>query len=402
MLHVLKNRSFMLLAGGQSLSLLGDQIYSVALMWYVMERTGSTMSLGMTTISMMLPAILVAPWAGVFADKNIKKELLIITDLLQAIIMFILAALTIHNGLPLTALNICLVAASAVQAFFSPALSSTIPLVVDKKFLSQANAFGQFVRQISNIIGPAAGGILMTFLPISLLFVLNGCSFLISASFSICLRIPNVCVSEIKQSFFSRFAEGVRYTFQIRRLLILILVGGIIINFFLAPVEIFLVVISHQMHFGAQGLGWIESSISAGALLGSAVILSGLPRNQIRFATVGLIMEGASLLLAGRSTHFTAFIGAFGLLGLGVCFASVGIGTAFQLIIDDDKRGRVNSFNQMLVSCTIPAGLFTGSLLAGRLPISYILIGYGIIVTLSALFLVPPFRNELQKSRCFR
>lgn len=390
-----KNHQFLLLLGGQSISIFGDQIYNIGLMWTIMKQTGSAMSLGMSVLCMTLPSIFIMPWAGVLADWNIKKQILMITDFIRGFMMFVIAFLTLDGNFSLIIINFFLVMISAMSAFYSPALSSTVPLILNKKNLSKGNAIFELIRRFSTILGPVIGGILVSVLSISSVFVLNGFSFFISFIFSIFLKIPSVNQPEYPESFFTRFKDGLAYTLRMKKLLCLILVGGVIINFFLAPIEIFLVVISNHLNFGSSGLGLLDASISIGALLGSLIILFDSSQNQIRLAMFGLVLEGISLILSGLLSEFVVLIISFGLLGLGISFASIGIGTTFQLIIDDEKRGRVNSFIAMLGSCTVPLGTLFGSFLTGQFPVQWILLGFGFIVICSGLTLYFPFKAEL-------
>ncbi len=395
-----RNRMFMLLVGGQGISVLGDKLYSIALMWYIISQTGSSLSLGMSVMCMTLPSIIIMPWAGVLADKNIKKPLLIVTDVTRGILMLVLMLITKDGQVPLIAIDICLVLASSIKAFFSPALASSIPLVVEEEKLSKANASFQFVQQTSNIIGPALGGILIAVVSIPVLFAINGVSFFIAAGFSLFLSIPNLKVSSEKESFLHQFKEGIYYTFRMRRLLFLIIVGGVIINFFLAPLNVFLSVICKQvLHVGASGLGWTETSVAIGALIGSLVMVSGLFKNQIRLAVFGLVLEGAALVVAGVFMNYLALIIFAGMLGLGICFASVGISTAFQTLVDKDKMGRVMSFLSMLTSCTIPLGILTGSVLVNHWEMTKIFTLSGVIVGLAGLALLIPFKNEFLRPK---
>lgn len=395
---LIKNRMFMLLIGGQGISVFGERIYSIALMWFIIEQTGSALSLGMSVISMTLPAILMMPWAGVLADKNFKREILFFTDVASGVIMFSLAFFTMNGHASLLTINICLMLASTIKAFFSPVLVSTIPLIVEKDTLLKANAVFQFVQQISNILGPAIGGILIAFFPIPILFAFYGISLLIAALCSLFLKIPRVSEPDAQESYFTRFTEGIRYAFQTKRLLYFILVGGVIINFFLAPLHIFLVIITNEiMKVGSIGLGWMDSAISLGALLGSFIILRGMIKNQIRLAMIGLSLEGITLMLAGLLMNYIALLILLVLFGLGVCFASVGIRTAFQLIIDEDKMGRVMSFLSMLISISVPMGTYIGSVLVEQWSITMIFLSFGTIVLLSGLSLFIPFKDEFTK-----
>ncbi|SFG24438.1 MFS transporter [Sporolactobacillus nakayamae] len=391
-----RNRQFLILLTGQGISIFGDQIYYVGLMWTIMKQTGSAMSLGMSVICMTLPAILIMPLAGVLADRNIKKQMVMIADAVRACIMAIVALFLFEGYFSLAIINLCLVIISVMDAFFNPALSATVPLILDKAGLSKGNAIFEFIRRISAILGPVVGGFLITFLSIGSVFALNGLSFLVSFIFSLFLKIPRVTQAKQRETFVFKFKEGLFYTIRMKRLLFLTLVGGVIINFFLAPLDVLIIFTSKQLNFGSTGVGWIEASISVGALLGSIAIFFGHIRSQIRLAVAGLIFEGVALILSGIFPGLIPFILFFGLLGLGISFASIGIGTTFQLITDDDKRGRVNSFGSMLSSCTVPLGTLFGSFLTGYLPLQWIFLLFGIVIAGAVTLLYVPFREELQ------
>lgn len=396
---ILKNRQFLLLLGGQGISIFGDQIYLIGLMWTIMKQTGSAMSLGTTVICMMLPSVLVMPWAGVFADQNIKKQILMISDLVRGLIMFVITMLALEGHFSLPLINLFLVLISMMDAFFNPALSATIPLVLDLQSLSKGNAIFEFIRRISTVLGPVVGGMLITVLSISSIFAINGFSFFVSFFFSLFLKIPPVSQSAAHDSFFLRFKEGFLYTLRMKRLLCLTLVGGVVINFFLAPLDVLLIVVSQQMKFGASGLGFIEGAISIGALAGSAAVLFGHIRNHVRLAIIGLVLEGVALTFASIIPELSTLILFFGLLGLGVSFASIGIGTTFQLITEEDKRGRASSFSTMLGSCTVPLGILFGSFLTDRLSVQWVLFSFGLIVVFSGTTLYFPFKNELSGAK---
>ncbi|MFC4619735.1 MFS transporter [Camelliibacillus cellulosilyticus] len=393
-----QNRTVLLLIGGQGISVLGNGLYSIALMWYVMERTGSSLNLGISVICMTLPAVIFMAPAGVWADKNIKKPLLFLTDIIRGLIMVVLVIATSQDA-PLIVIYIGLAVASTATAFFSPAFSAAIPLVVPEEQLPKANAAFQFINRFSSIIGPAIGGMLIALTSEPFLFAINALTFFVSAIFTLFVTIPDV-PKTVGQKFFRSFAEGLRFTIQMRRLLFLILVGGVIINFFLAPLDVYLTIICNErLKVGSTGLGWVDASVSIGALAGSLVIMGGFFKNQIKLAIYGLCLEGIALIIAGLFMSYGALIVYAGLLGIGVSVASVGIGTTYQKIIDKDKMGRVMSLSSMLSSSTVPLGTLVGSLAVIHWSMTTVFIVSGVMVGLSGLSLFIPFRNEFLHGR---
>lgn len=394
-----RNRNFVFLWLGQSISTLGNRFYQIALMWYVINQTGSSLALGISVICFTLPEIIMAPFAGVLADKNFKKKILVIMDLLSGIVMIIIAWLVTMDQWPLYWLYSCIIIVSSLSSFLNPALSAVIPLIVGKNDLSKANSLTQFTRQLSNILGPSLAGILIAITHMWILFVLNGISFFISALMESRISIPRVeDEGTAHDNFKSRFKEGLQYVLSTRKLLYLILVGGVIINFFLAPLNVFYTIICRQiLHVGAAGLGMVDSSIAIGALAGSLLIFTNFFKNKIKLAIFGLVIEGFALLIAGIFLNYTALIVFALILGLGISLASIGISTLYQTIIPHNKMGRVMAILSTASSSTVPLGTLFGSLIIVQVPITWILIIYGAIVALSGFSLIFPFTDEIRK-----
>lgn len=148
--------------------------------------------------------------------------------------------------------------------------------------------------------------------------------------------------------------------------------------------------------------GIVDSSISIGALIGSLLMLTGLFSNKIKMAIFGLSIEGIALIIAGLFVDYSALIIFALILGFGVCLASVGISTLYQTMIPKNKMGRVMSLVSALSSCTVPLGTLFGSLIISQIEMSSTLIISGIIVTLSGISLLVPFKDEYKKIKMDR
>ncbi len=390
----------MLLWIGHSISVLGNRFYSIALMWYIIERTGSSLALGISVLCFTLPSILLMPFAGVIADGNRKKQILIVTDLINGALMLLIAILVSMEHVPLILLYGSMITASSMTAFFNPVMSATVPLISGKDHLMKANSLTQMTTQLTNILGPALAGVMIALTDMWLLFFLNGLSFIISAIVEVFLMIPNVYIGKTKQNFRTQFKEGLIHVLGTRKLLYLVIVGGVVINFFLAPLYVYITVICNQiLEVGSKGMGIVDASIAIGALCGSIFILAKFISNNIKIVILGLSIEGIALLTAGLYMNYTAMIIFALILGFGISLASVGISTLFQTIVPDNKRGRVSSLTGTLASCTIPLGTLYGSYIINHISISVVLIFSGVAVTLAGLTLIIPFADLVLKKK---
>lgn len=189
--------------------------------------------------------------------------------------------------------------------------------------------------------------------------------------------------------------DGFQYVKKDRALLFLIIVGGIIINFFLAPLTIFFTYMSDYIFdVGASGLGFINSVLATGAMFGSLMIMFNVFKNKYRMAVAGLLLEGIALLIMGIALSYYATVAAAGLLGLGVCFASVGLNTMYQTMIPKEMMGRVLSLVSMMLGASVPLGQLFGSLIIEHYSMTAILMIFGAIVSISSLSLIRIVRVE--------
>lgn len=395
---IFRNKNFLLLWAGQGVSTVGNRFYSLAIMWYLLEETGSSLALGTSVLCITLPTIFVMPFSGVLADKNFKKQILVGTDLVNGLLMLFTAYMVMTGQFPLWSIYLIMVLSSMVTALFTPAVSASIPLLVGREELARANSMSQMTTQTSNILGPALAGILIAMTDIWLLFLINGISYLISSFSELFIKIPPVKSGEKKMGFFEQFREGLTTVLDSKKLLLLLISGGVIINFFLAPVSVYLTFISNEIEsIGSEGLGFINSSISLGALVVSVLVITKLIKNKIKMAVFGLAIEGVSLVLGGMFLNLFGLMISMFILGLGVSLASIGISTLYQSMVPDHLMGRVGSVLSTMSTFIVPMGAMVGSLAINYYSLTVILVCSGVIVFLNGILLRIPFHEEYKK-----
>lgn len=388
-MKIFKNKDFILLWLAQSISKLGTRFYDIALMWYLYKKTGSSIALGLSVLCFTLPSIVIAPLAGVLADKLDKKKIIISTDAINGIIMLVFSYFIFSDRYPIYILYIFMILSTIVTDIFNPAISSTTPIIVQENDLKDANTLNQITSQIINILGPALAGILIALMDMWILFLVNGLSFLICAVIESFAIIPKIVTEENNNNFLLQFKEGLLYVLKEKSLLSLVLAGGVIINFFLAPLSIYETILSNKiLKVGSTGYGIMNSTLSVGALAGGLLIFSNIFKDKYKIAVTGLCIEGAAVALFAVPNYHVVLC-AEAILGLGVSMASVGISTLYQTLIPKDKMGRVMALVSTLCDVTIPLGTLLGSTTAAFMPLNIILIISGIFVLGTGTALIP-------------
>ena len=162
-LRPLRIRDFRLLWTGQTVSMIGDGIYFIALTWQVYEITNDDPgALALVGIAWTIPVVLLSLFAGVLADRFDRRRLLVAGDLLRLVAIGSMGVLSILDVITMPWVVGLAVLFGVGQAIFNPSLTSIVPTLVPEDLLVQANSLAQFVRPVTyTLIGPLIGGIII-------------------------------------------------------------------------------------------------------------------------------------------------------------------------------------------------------------------------------------------------
>ncbi len=355
----MKNRNLNFLLFGQLVSQTGDKFYMLALSFMVLETTGSAAKMGVVLFSGMLPLVTVGLFSGVVVDRVNRKNIIIATDILRGIIVSSVAFLYYKESLTFGMILFSQVLLGINSAFFNPTIPSVIPMIVQKKDLSKANAKTQFVSGFSKIAGPALGGILLSLYGYFIVFALNAISYFASALLECFMKIPST-QSDPRENFSSAFKEGYRYIFSDQKLLI-ILFMVFVIHFFVGSVEVAIPVIANLLPGkGVANMGYIQTALGTGAVIMALVLsyasISSGRESFLLFTAVsfaGLVLFFIGLL--GLTEPYTFFYSGFFLLfGSAIILA----GTSFQSLVqkntETEMAGRVFGVVSSVGNFSIP------------------------------------------------
>lgn len=268
------SKDYVLLWLGMAVSQLGAGAGSIGLMWWIQTTTGSAMLLGTMAMVRTLIGVILGPLSGVVADKISKKAIIVLTDFVNGIIYSVLAYLVYAERLTPSVL-LLLVAGSAIcNAFFNPAISATVPLLVSKPNLPRANSLQQITSNLVSITGYAAGGILVALLGIPLLLAINAVAYLLSAFSELFIDIPKLAAhGEAKVGHFLRdLQEGFNYARKKSVLMEMMRVAAVL-NFVGAPIFILLPKFVQEHLNGSPAVyGYLLAAFMTGALCASLLI----------------------------------------------------------------------------------------------------------------------------------
>jgi MFS family permease len=385
--RALRHQNYRLFFGGQSISLIGTWMQQIAVSWLVYRMTNSVFLLGLVGFSSQISTFLLAPLAGVIADRHHRHRLLLITQslaMLQAMILFILFATHTLAVWHIIGLSFFL---GAINAFDIPIRQSfTVDMINDREDLSNAIALNSSMVNAARLIGPSIGGILIALFGEGTCFLINALSYIAVLFSLVMMKLPPwKCSNRQKESVIIQLKEGFLYAFNfmpIRTILMLLSV----ISFVSGGVQALMPVFARDIfHGGSKTLGLLMAASGLGALAG-AIFLAGrknvlglgkiIAYTSAIFGVGVIIFSHTSLMIAMPILLLSGF-------GMMVQMASSNI--ILQTIVEEDKRGRVMSFYTMAFMGLSPFGSLFSGLLAAKYGAGNTLLGGGIICILAAI-----------------
>jgi MFS family permease len=415
--RALKSRPYARIWIGQSLSGLGDGIFSIALAWQVLLMTHSGTAMGLVLVASTIPRLVFLLIGGVTADRLPRRMILLWSDGGRGVVVLLISILGFVGLLQLWHLVIESLIFGLVDGFFMPAVLALTPDLVEKDDLPSANALVAVSQILTQLIGPVLGASLIALISPMGAFALNGLSFLLSVAFLLSVQIPERHIQltpwqgstsegervsvesgdsviegnaegESVASQYGWEAEGQRhgiagviadvweglvYIRSSRWLWVSILclsVGGMGM---VGPITVAMPKLIHDVYGqGAWLLGLISSAGAIGSLLG--LLLVGQTKRLKRrglISYLSLIPAGVGIVLFGLPWSHTAFfvVGpiASAMFGLSGAFFNTNWFTILQEMIPGDKLGRVLSLTMLGSFAAIPISQALGGVLTDRL-----------------------------------
>ena len=391
--HVVKlwNRDFLLLWQGGLVSMMGDLLYEIALGFWILAVTGSTGMMGTLMAVSLIPRIVMAPVAGVVADRYNRKRILVFMDLIRGICV-VLVGMAAFRGI----LEIWMVFAAGVvlglcAGFFDPAVGALFPDLVPKDKLERGNSAFALIHSGSRIAGNSIGGFLYVTLGAPLMFLLNGISYIFSSATEVFIRNPHREHAVKKQPFMQDLKEGYRYVWAQKGIRVLMIVGAILNFFASAGIVLLLPLFQQDEMLGPARYGVFMAVSAVGNLLGMLLVSVRKIEPEKRFRWfIGSLLLFTMLYAVLPLVRVYPVMLALGLVcSMFNMVVNILLQTIMQLTVDPDKRGKVFSLLSMLLSGMMPIAMAMGGWLGEFLPIPLVISGCMVLCSIPGLFLLP-------------
>jgi len=181
MFAVFRRRDFSLLWIAQLVSTAGSALTDLAAGIYVWRATESALAVGLTLIVTAIPSLIVGLLAGVYVDRHDRKRIMIVTCLIQAVTVGLIAVVIGIDAIALPGLYVLLLVNAGIKQFFDPAHDSLIPEIARDSELAAANSFLSIASFGSTAIGFAGAGLLAGSVGLQWAFIIDAGSFVFAA-----------------------------------------------------------------------------------------------------------------------------------------------------------------------------------------------------------------------------
>jgi MFS family permease len=395
--RALRHRNYRLFFGGQTISLIGSWITRVATGWLVYRLTGSVLLLGVVGFCGQIPTLVLAPFAGVLVDRWNRHRILVVTQVLSMLQSFALAGLSFAGIITVRDVLLLQIAQGIINAFDTPARQSFVSeMVEDRADLPNAIALNSSMVNLSRVIGPSIGGMIIAAVGEAWCFAIDGVSYLavIASLFAmrVALRPRPVTTTNVREEL----VDGFRYVTHsppIRSALLLLA----LVSTMGMPFSVLMPAIARNVLRGdSHTLGFLMTASGLGALAGALYLAS---RHSViglgRIIAVAACTFGGGLVLFGLSRNLVLSLVVLTIVGGGMMVTMASTNTVLQTIVEERLRGRVMSFYTMAFLGTAPIGSLIAGVVADRVgPTNTILIGGVACILGGAWFAVrlPKFR----------
>lgn len=400
----LRNRNFALLWGGQSVSYIGNGLFTVALPLEVLRLTSSPLDLALVVSGRTIPAVFLLLFGGTLVDRLSRRLVMTISDIVCGISVTLVTFMMITGHVHVWQLFLLTVAFGSAAAFFKPAATAIVRDILPPEQFAPASSLSSLSSSFSQyLFGPLAGGIIVAVVGTDWAFGLDGLSFAVSV---ICLLAMRNIV-EVKAAgarLLTGIMQGLRYCYAQRWLWWSIIAVGIANLACFAPFVILEpLLVKNIFHAGPVWLGIMYAASGGGGVLAS-LFAARRPIPVRRVTTIWTAWASAGLS--------AALVGVSPFIWMSVIFAGAtwGLMTYGNIIWDpllqhetpDDILGRVSSIDWLFSLALIPLGTITGGTVATAIGVRLTLVSSGAIAAATGCVLLIPKVTDPDKREAER
>jgi MFS family permease len=345
------SRDLRLLLGGEFVSGLGTQAALVALPYQVYTQTGSAFLTGLLGAVELVPLVTSALLGGAIADRMDRRRLLLLVQIALVLSAGALAALAFAGTPPVAVLYVLAGLVAGAGAVQNVATSAMVPNLVAPERLRSALALNFGLYQLTQVVGPGLGGLLIGLLGLGAAYTIDAvsCLAMVVAAFAMTAQPPKGAREE-RIPVLRAIGEGLRYVRGNQALMGSFAIDLVAMTFGM-PRALFAVLAVSVYGAGAEGTGLLYAAVAAGATV--AALTTGWIEHARRLGLIviwAVVIWGAAIAGAGLMTSLWPAAALLAVAGAADSVSAVCRSSINQMVTPDAMRGRMSSVFSLVVT----------------------------------------------------
>ena len=341
----LQNPNFRAFWGGTLISVIGFQMLRFTQFWLIYDITDSSLYIGYLALANGIPTIVFNIIGGVYADRLNQKNLVFITQLLLAVLIFVLFCLTFMGVVNELHILILAFLSGSVEAFDQPARRALYPSLIDREAIPSGVALLSGIWPGTRIIAPAIAGFLIVWTSVATTILISAIGFLIMAIIAINLKV-NFTPQQRSTSPLEDLLEGFTYIKAHSIFRFIISITFFQSFFALAYIPMMPVIAKEVLSLGPEAQGVLLGASGLGALL-TTIVIAIKPNLGSKFfhVVIGSFLSGLSVVFFAISTiqsgSYYLAIACMFIVGIFGTLPAISAQSSLQLSVPNNLRGRI-------------------------------------------------------------
>lgn len=342
------NRDFILLLQGNGISTIGDMMYSIAIGYWVYEKTGSSGLMGVMSAISMFVSVVLSPFTGSIVDKCNRKWLLVSIDVIQGIIMLGVGLLAYMDTLSVPVVLIAAFLAAFGSVFYSPAVSTLRLDIIPRDDMVRGQSIFSGMESIISMTGSAFSGVMVAFFGVPLIVVINGLSNLYSAITEAFINVPRTVQQGMPitvKGLMSDMWHAVKLIVSDKHLRLFV-PCSLLVNLLAAGPFSLMLPFCLEKGFTVDMYGYLMSVFTAASL--ACVLALGIikmkPKVRYWVMTLGFLGCVAFMIMTFTAVRFVPMCFYMFFTSVGMCAGNTVFNASLMLALPQENRGAILGF----------------------------------------------------------
>ncbi|MGH7663541.1 MAG: MFS transporter [Gemmatimonadaceae bacterium] len=382
-----RHRNFRIFWTGQTVSVIGTWMQSVAQGWLALELTNDAFMVGLVTAVQSLPILLFSLWAGVLADRYDKLRLITVAQSLLLLEAALLWWFAWSGNITIGWLLALAFSAGVFAAIEIPARQALLIELVGREDLVDAVALNSSGFNLARIIGPGIAAFVIATVGLAWCFGINALSYLAVLAGLLLIRLPAWAPDPHVTPALEGFRQGIAYMRETREVAVLMRLVAVF-SICGVPYLVLMPVYAREvLSLDASGYARLLILVGVGAMVG-ALALAAVGRSVSRgliLRTSAMSFAVALIALAMVDSSLIAQIILF-VAGFAMIINNALSNGLLQSTVPDALRGRVMSAYTFVFVGMAPVGAFGGGAIASAFGVRWAIGGAAALMLAYAVF----------------